>query len=206
VLPATWYAFSAGRARFYVLSAAWPDSLAGTATPYENEFLYHWAVAKAQRDWLEADLAAHPEALKFAFTHYPPYSDNSNNTADPFLRGVNSLEGILARGGVDLLFSGHAHIYQRNRAPQGGIPTYVTGGGGSKLLGIGAKGCSALDAYGIGWSYTKNTGSACGAARRPTSVSQVHHFLLVTVNADGSVTVAPTDSAGRRFDVVTHGF
>jgi hypothetical protein len=204
-LPATWYAFSAGRMRIYVLSAAWPDTLAGTATPYENDFLSHWAAGRAQRAWLEADLAAHSDAVKIAFAHYPPYSDNANHTEDVFLRGADSLEGVLDRGGVDLLFGGHAHIYQRNLAPPGGIPTYITGGGGAKLLSIGAKGCSARDAYGIGWSYSKNRGNSCGAAPRPTSVGRVHHFVLVTVNADGSVTVAPTDSLGRKFDVVTYG-
>jgi Calcineurin-like phosphoesterase len=206
VLPSTWYAFTAGRARFYVLQAAWPDRLTGTSTPYGNDFAYHWAAGRAEREWLAADLAAHPQALKFAVLHYPMYSDNSTETSDTFLRGSNSLEGLLSRHGVDIAFSGHAHIYQRNLRPAGGLVTYVTGGGGDRLQPIGARGCSALDAYGIGWSNSAARGSRCGAAPVPTSVAQVHHFLLITVHADGSVTVAPTDSRGRTFDVVTYGF
>ena len=65
-----------------------------------------------------------------------------------------------------------------------GLISYVTGGGGAKVEPISH--CSALDAYGIGWSYSANGGagggSACGSATRPTSISQVFHFLLVTVN------------------------
>ena len=59
-------------------------------------------------------------------------------------------------------------------------------------------------AYAVGWSYSLG-GSACGGAARPTSVDRVFHFLKVSV--DGSrVTVAPTDSEGRTFDVQTYDF
>jgi len=69
---------------------------------------------------------------------------------------------------------------------------------------VGTSGCGSYDAYAVGWSPTKLKGYACGAATRPTSASQVYHFLLVTVNSS-SVTVAPTDELGRTFDVQTYG-
>jgi hypothetical protein len=82
--------------------------------------------------------------------------------------------------------------------------TYVTGGGGADLEPV--SGCSAIDAYAIGWSYSSSThGSACGTASRPTSIDQVFHFLLVTVDGT-TVTVAPTDSDGDTFDVQTYDF
>jgi hypothetical protein len=203
--PSAWYAFSAGNARFYVLEAAWSSVNNGTATQYENDYDNHWTVNSTEYQWLKQDLEAHPGGLKFAFWHYPLYSDNSTETSSTFLQGAGSLEGLLATHNVSIGFNGHAHVYERNVKPSGGIVTYLTGGGGAKVEPIGAKGCSSFDAYAIGWSYSANRGSACGAAPVPTSISQVFHFLKVTV--DGStVTVTPTDSMGRTFDVKTYTF
>jgi fibronectin type 3 domain-containing protein len=201
--PSSWYAFDAGNARFYVLTAAWGDSNAGSATPYKNDYDAHWTQSSAEYAWLQADLQAHPGGLKFAFWHYPIYSDNATQTSDTYLRGANSLEGLLKANDVSMAFNGHAHIYQRNTAPPGGIVTYVTGGGGAKIEPISQ--CSSTDAYGIGWSYSANKGSACGTAPTPTSLSQVFHMLLVTVDGN-QVTVQPTNSLGQTFDVQTYAF
>ncbi len=203
--PSAWYAFDAGNTRFYVLSAAWAELNVGTADAYKNDYDNHWTASSPEYQWLKNDLETHPTALKFAFWHYPLYSDNATETSSTYLQGTNSLEGLLASHGVDIGFNGHAHMYQRNRQPAGGIITYLTGGGGAKVEPIGGKGCSALDAYGIGWSYTSSTGSRCGAAVKPTSLSQVFHFLKVSVSGT-SVTVTPTDSLGRTFDVQTYNF
>ena len=40
--PSAWYAFTQGNARFYVLTAAWPDGNVGTATNYKNDYDNHW--------------------------------------------------------------------------------------------------------------------------------------------------------------------
>jgi len=81
--------------------------------------------------------------------------------------------------------------------------SYVTGGGGATLEPV--SGCSPIDAYAIGWSYSSSAGSACGAASRPTSVSRVFHYLLVRVDGT-TVTVRPTDADGHTFDVQTYRF
>ena len=201
--PSTWYAFDAGMARFYVLNTAWDDTNLGTATAFENDFDYHWGPNSPQYQWLANDLAANPRALRFAFFHYPLYSDSSESTGDSFLRGSTSLEGLLKLYDVTAAFNGHSHNYQRNLAPAGGIPQHVTGGGGANLESIGLGGCGSLDAYGIGWSNTANVGSACGAAPIPATKDRVHHFLLVSVSGT-SVTVTPTDELGRTFDPVTY--
>jgi hypothetical protein len=175
----------------------------GSGTLYANDQAAHWTPDAAQYRWLAADLAAHPGGLKFAFFHFPLHSDQASETTDPLLGGPNpKLEGFLADHGVQIAFNGHAHMYQRSKTSNGLI-SYLTGGGGGQLQSIGP--CSAVDAYGIGWSDTRSTGNACGAAVRPTARSQVFHFLLVTVNGT-SVTVAPTDSLGRTFDVQTYAF
>ncbi len=200
----SWYAFDAGPARFYVLTSAWGDTNKGTATPYANDYAAHFAPGTPQYAWLVADLQAHPAAVKFAFSHYPFYSDSSSQGSDTFLQGPNSLEGLLAQFGVNVVFNGHAHLYQRNFPSAPGYPiTYVTGGGGGKLEPIGP--CSALDAYGIGWSNSKQKGYRCGSAPVPTSATQVYHFIKVTV-AGTTVTLTPTDELGRTFDVQTYSF
>lgn len=203
--PSAWYAFDAGVARFYVLEAAWTEGNVGTADAYKNDYDNHWTPSSPEYQWLKHDLETHPGGLKFAFWHYPMYSDNSTEDSSTFLQGPGSLEGLLAANDVSIGFNGHAHMYQRNLKPSGGIITYLTGGGGAKLQPIGASGCTALDAYGIGWSNSANVGSRCGSAPVPTSRAEIFHFLKVTVNGS-SVTVAPTDSLGRTFDVQTYTF
>lgn len=130
--PSVWYAFDAGNARFYVLKTAWSDSNGGRDAIYKNDYDYHWTPTSAEYRWLENDLATHPSQVKFAFFHFPLYSDNATETSDTFLQGQSSLEGLLSRYGVDVAFNGHAHIYQRNRKPDGGVVSYITGGGGAK--------------------------------------------------------------------------
>jgi hypothetical protein len=198
----SWYAFDWGGARFYVLEAAWADRQGG----YQGDFLAHWkgpvagcAPCGAELAWLKADLAAHAgTALKFAFFHYPLHADSSSQPSDSYLDGPARLEGLLAANGVDLVFNGHAHIYERNLPQIPGSPmvSYVTGAGGAALGTV--NGCSSFDAYAIG------SGSSCRAPK-PTSNSHVYEYLLVTVNGD-HVTVTPTDSTGRTFDQQTYTF
>jgi hypothetical protein len=204
--PSAWYAFDAGPARFYVLDATWSNANIGSGSLYENDYDAHWTVNSAEYQWLQNDLATHPAAVKFAFFHFPMYSPNATEASDTYLQGPSPrLEGLLASGGVDIVFNGHAHVYSRNVPSAAGRPvTYVTGGGGGRLEPVSK--CGAPVAYAIGWSYSSSThGSACGSASRPTSISQVFHFLLVTVNGS-QVTVTPTNAAGQTFDVKSYTF
>src|ERR1700730_12700386 len=194
-----WYAFDWGSARYYVLEAAWADSQGG----YAGDFYAHWnapvpgcPACGTELQWLKADLAAHANtAFKFAFFHYPLYSDSPSQSSDTYLQGPNRLEGLLAKNNVNIVFNGHAHNYERNRPQIPGSPmvSYITGGGGDAL---GSIGCSAFDAYAVG------SGRSCNAPA-PTSSAQVFHFLLVTVSGN-TVTVTPTDSTGRTFDVQSY--
>ena len=202
-----WYAFDQGNARFYILDATWDAANVGTASQYQVDYDVHWAPG-AQHDeytWLANDLAAHPGQLKFAVFHYPLHSDQSSQNSDSFLDGPGHLEALLNQYHAAIAFNGHAHLYQRNTAPPGGVISYVTGGGGAALAKIGGAGCASADAYGIGWSPSTGTGSKCGSAPQPTSATRVFHFLLVTVNGN-TVTVTPTDEMGRTFDIQTYTF
>jgi hypothetical protein len=203
----TWYAFDQGSARFYILDASWDAANVGTGNQYKDDYDVHWAPG-AQHDeytWLKNDLAAHPTGLKFAIVHYPLHSDQSSQNSDTYLDGPGHLEALLNQYHVAIAFNGHAHVYQRNTAPPGGVISYVTGGGGAALSTIGGAGCAPTDAYGIGWNPSSGTGSKCGSAPKPVSATQVYHFLLVTVNGS-TVTVTPTDEMGRTFDPQTYTF
>jgi chitodextrinase len=216
--PASYYAFTAGGVRFYMLDASWANSNTGTATGgncgsacvlYQVDHDAHWTATAAEYQWLASDLATHPGGLKFAFFHFPLYADNSTQPNDPYLDNTagstGSLEQLLHNNGVQLVFNGHAHIYQRNIATPGGVTSYVTGGGGAQAEPVSH--CSTTDAYAIGWSYSSSSGSACGAAVKANLISdaQLYHFLKVTVNGT-TVTVNPINSQGQGFDTQTYNF
>ena len=218
--PTGYYAFSSGGVRFYVLDASWGDSNTGTATGgacgtlrsckiYQVDHDAHWTVSSAEYQWLAADLAAHPGGLKFAFFHFPLYSDDSAEPNDTFLDNTpgssGTLEQLLHDNGVQLVFNGHAHDYQRNIATPGGVTSYVTGGGGGSASAVGLNQCSTTDAYAVGWNYSSGKGTSCGAAPAPASDSQVYHFLKVAVNGT-TVTVTPADATGHTFDPMTYNF
>jgi len=216
--PTSYYAFSTGNVRFYVLDAAWGNSNVGDATGgacgshcaiYQVDHDAHWTATSAQYQWLAQDLAAHPGGLKIAAFHFPLRSDDATEPDDAYLKNTpgstGTLEQLLHDNGVQLVFNGHAHDYQRNVSPPGGVISYTTGGGGGRTSSIGGNGCASTDAYAVGWSYSKSRGNACGAATAPTSDAQVYHFLKVSVDG-ATVTVAPTDSRGNTFDVKTYDF
>ena len=201
--PSAWYAFDAGALRIYVLHAAWSDSNTGTAeSSYQVDYDYHWAPGRPERLWLEADLAAHPGQNKIAFFHYPIYSDNKAEDSNLWLRGPNSLEGLLTGNGVKLIFNGHAHIYQRSLVNN--TPVYLLGNTGVKPSRMDA-GCSVTDMYAIGWSTTNAQGYACGAATAPTDRLGAHSFVLVSVNG-GTLSVSPRNALGQVFDQQTYTF
>nr|WP_293836178.1 metallophosphoesterase [uncultured Arsenicibacter sp.] len=69
-----------------------------------------------QVQWLKRDLAATKQPWKVVFFHHPPYSKGSHNSdTDPELIVIReNLTGILERYGVDLVLSGHSHLYERS--------------------------------------------------------------------------------------------
>lgn len=202
--PSVWYAFTVGNARFYVLSATWSNANLGTGSLYSNDFQAHWTATSAEYKWLASDLATHPTRLKFAVFHFPMYSDAQAEPTDTFLHGPGSLAALLTKHKVQMVFNGHAHIYERNvKQPGESFISYVTGAGGESLSSIGPT--SAFDAYGIGWNTLTNTGHSTGIAPVPSSMAQVFSYLLVTVDG-GKVTVKPINSLGQAFDVQTYNF
>ena len=66
--------------------------------------------------WLRADLAANTATWTIAFWHHPPYSKGSHNsdTESQLINMRTNFNPILEAGGVDLLYFGHSHNYERS--------------------------------------------------------------------------------------------
>ncbi len=88
----------------------------------------YWA-GSPQAQWLENDLAHTTQPWKVVFFHIPPYSSGSGHGSDLQVRAA--LEPLFIRYGVDLVFNGHDHDYERSVA--NGVTYIVTGGGGAPL-------------------------------------------------------------------------
>jgi hypothetical protein len=82
----------------------------------------------AQVKWLESELAASGSDWKIPYFHHPLYT-TARRGPEVELREI--LEPLFVKYGVQVVFSGHEHIYERMR-PQQGI-TYFTAGGSAKL-------------------------------------------------------------------------
>lgn len=85
-----------------------------------------------QLQWTETALRSSREAWKIAYFHHPLYSNagRHGDAIDIRLR----LEPLLIQYGVNVVFSGHDHIYERLK-PQKGITYFVCGSGGKLRKG-----------------------------------------------------------------------
>ena len=107
-----YYRFNKGNASFYALNSNYMD--------------------KKQVDWLNEKLAADTATWKIAFFHHPPYSSGGKHGSDAKLRQV--VEPIFVKHGVDIVFNGHEHFYERIK-PQQGIYYFISGSGGKLRKG-----------------------------------------------------------------------
>jgi 3',5'-cyclic AMP phosphodiesterase CpdA len=85
-----------------------------------------------QLRWAEATLRSAAEPWKIACFHHPLYSDAGRHGSNIDLRLV--IEPILVSTGVQVVFSGHEHVYERLK-PQKGITYFVAGSGGQLRKG-----------------------------------------------------------------------
>lgn len=102
-----YYDFRRGRVEFFALDSNYMDP--------------------QQFEWLQKELAASDAAWKICFFHHPLYSDSRFHGPDVDLR--NQIEPIFAAGGVNVVFSGHDHVYERV-VPKNGIQYFVEGSAG----------------------------------------------------------------------------
>ncbi len=93
-------------------------------------------VSTAERTWLTAELAraaAEPGvAFRFVVLHHGPFSAGPHGQNPRLFQ--SGVVDLLREHKVDLIFSGHDHIYERGEAK--GLKYLVTGGGGAPLYPI----------------------------------------------------------------------
>ena len=107
-----YYRFKKGNVAFYSLNSNYMD--------------------KKQVKWLEDELAKDTSEWKICFFHHPPYSSAKKHGSDDQLREV--VEPIFLKYGVNVVLTGHDHVYERIK-PQKGIYYFVSGAGGKLRSG-----------------------------------------------------------------------
>jgi hypothetical protein len=128
----------------------------------------------AQLDWLRHELARSTSVWKIAYFHHPIYSSGKTHGSDLRLRAA--VEPILIEGGVNLVFSGHDHIYERIHS-QRGIYYFVSGSGGKLRRG----------------DINPRTGLTAKGN------DQVHHFMFIEIQ-DRSLRFAAISKHGEVLD------
>jgi 3',5'-cyclic AMP phosphodiesterase CpdA len=100
-----YYTFTKGSARFFVLDSNYMD--------------------QAQLKWLETELSKANDRWKIAYFHHPLYSSGERHGSEVDLR--TQVEPLFIKHGVDVVFAGHEHFYERIK-PQNGIYYFIEGG------------------------------------------------------------------------------
>jgi len=103
------YTFSKNNIDFFVLDSNYMD--------------------RKQLDWFERAIKDSKSDWKMAYFHHPLYSSGEAHGSEVDLRTV--LEPLFTKYGMDVVFAGHEHFYERVK-PQKGIH-YFTCGGSAKL-------------------------------------------------------------------------
>ncbi len=98
-----------------------------------------------QIDWLKSELERSNAKWKIPYFHHPIYSSGERHGSEVDLQVL--VEPLFLQNGVDVVFSGHEHFYERLK-PQKGI-VYITQGGGAKLRNGNIRNNSALTARGF---------------------------------------------------------
>jgi len=131
-----YYSFDYGQVHFVVLDSngpEFPDRYRREARVIDKYRQILDGFRNRQLDWLRRDLGAHRDArLTVVCLHSPLYSSPKEKDRQADYRRVRAwLQATLEDNGVDAVFSGHDHFYQRHVV--NGIQYVVTGGGGAPL-------------------------------------------------------------------------
>ena len=107
-----YYTYSRNNVRFFVIDSTQVDP--------------------KQLEWLEGALRDAKEDWKIPYFHHPLYSDAARHGSSVDLRVL--LEPLFTKYGVNVVFSGHDHVYERIK-PQKGIYYFVSGSAGQLRKG-----------------------------------------------------------------------
>jgi predicted phosphodiesterase len=158
-----WFAMTYGNARFIGLDTN-VDYSPGSPQ-------YEWLVQELQS-------AAYRDATwHVAILHHPPFTCTSGHSDDTTVQ--SQLVPLFEQYGVDAVFSGHSHAYERYL--RDGIHYLVTGGGGAPLYELAVDTVPPIRQFGL----------------------SAYHYCVVDVNpAAGTFTIAATGLNGQVFDAV----
>lgn len=172
--PEYYYTFQYGNAQFFMVDT--------------NQNV---GVGSKQYEWLKDALEKSTATWKFVCHHHPPYSSDENDYGDLWKSNKSSRGDLRARvlvplyedNGVDIVWNGHIHSYERTwrirrgKAVEKDGPFYmITGGGGGGL----------------------ETPSPV----RPffqNNVRHGHHYVMVSLNG-GTLEMKTFSLEGRMFD------
>jgi hypothetical protein len=178
----------------------------------------------AMLTWLEADLAATEQEWLVAFWHHPPYTKGSHDS-DFEIQHIEMRENalpILESGGVDIVFGGHSHIYERSFLLNGAYETPSTtngivdpgngdpasSGAYEKLAGTQPNGGAVYVVAGHGGTSVRGDGDhplmAFSEVENGSVLVDVHEnrLSLRNVRVDGIVTDRATLIKGEGLQVV----
>lgn len=98
--------------------------------------------SSAMYQWLESDLAAATAQWKFAFFHQAIYSSGPHGFEPAILALRDTLAPVFEQYGVDIVFAGHDHDYERTTPRSDYLPDsdgviyIVSGGGGASVYPV----------------------------------------------------------------------
>lgn len=160
-----WFAFTYGGVRFIGL----------------NTHNRSYSPGSAQHDWLVAELQS-PECTsadwQIVYFHHPPYTATSGHSDDTNVQTY--LVPLFEQYGVDIVFNGHSHAYERYF--NSGIYYIVTGGGGAPLATL----------------YEDTTEPI-----RQEGESTYHHCVIDVDVENELLTLSARDNDGYEFDTIT---
>jgi predicted phosphodiesterase len=170
--PEYWYRFTYGDAEFFVVDSN------RDVSPGSEQFA-----------WLEKSLSESTARWKFVAHHHPPFSSDEDDYGNLWqgqsTRGdlrLRAFTGLYEKYGVDVVWTGHIHSYERTWPIQKGRaadegPIYIVCGGGG----------GGLETHG---------------PTRPEFSNRIrhgHHYCVVSIHND-VFEMAAFDIEGRQFD------
>jgi 3',5'-cyclic AMP phosphodiesterase CpdA len=124
--------FNMGGHRYYTFQRK-----AGVIPPLAGDRVQFFALDSVNLDdgqlsWFDRQLSESRAEWKIVFFHHPIYSSGRYAMSSAARR--STLEHVLIEHQVDVVFSGHEHLYER-MAPQSGVMYFVVGASGAVRTG-----------------------------------------------------------------------
>lgn len=164
----------------------------------------------AMREWLEADLAANTADWTVVIFHHPPYTKGSHDS-DTNLLGIDQpifdmreeFNPIFEQHGVDLVYGGHSHSYERSKYLHnhtGLADTFVDGtmaelnAAGQPASGQGDEAYGQVTKSGRDDKVVYTVAGSSGGQSGGTSTGYPHRAMFFSTLEFGSVVVDATQT------------